>query len=75
MDHQDIVNAKPLDSYLLGELGERERAEFEEHFFSCETCAEELVSAVKFVDNARRPLLPRPEKPCAWCGKWCRLCG
>ena len=57
MDHQEIINAKLLDRYLLGEMTEPERDVFEEHYFSCGVCAEELVTAVKFVDNARRPLL------------------
>lgn len=61
MDHQQAMNANILDRYLLGELPAAERAEFEEHYFSCAECAEELVSAVKFVENARRPLLKLEE--------------
>ena len=57
MDHQQAMNAKLIDRYLLGELPETERTEFEEHYFSCAECAEELVTAVKFMENARRPLL------------------
>ena len=57
MDHQEIINANLLDRYLLGEMAEPERDAFEEHYFSCPVCAEELVTAAKFVDNARRPLL------------------
>jgi len=62
MDHQQAMNAKIIDRYLLGELPEAERTEFEEHYFSCAECAEELVTAVKFVENARRPLLRLEEE-------------
>ncbi|MBI2684756.1 MAG: zf-HC2 domain-containing protein [Acidobacteria bacterium] len=58
MDHQEAKNAKLLERYLLGEMASPERDAFEEHYFSCAVCAEELVTAAKFLDNARRPLLP-----------------
>jgi hypothetical protein len=61
------MNAKLLERYLLGEMADSERNAFEAHYFSCAVCAEDVVTAVKFVDNARRPLLRleaemRPEK-------------
>lgn len=57
MDHLEAKNAKLLERYLLGEMAEPERGAFEEHYFSCAVCAEEVVTAAKFLDNARRPLL------------------
>lgn len=57
MNHQKVAQTKMVERYLLGELADSERNEFEEHYFSCAKCAEEVVMAVKFVDNARRPLL------------------
>ncbi len=57
MDHQTAKNAKLLDRYLLGEMADPERDAFEEHYFSCAACAEEVVTATKFLDNAKRPLL------------------
>jgi len=60
MDHQEANNGKQLERYLLGEMAEAERGAFEEHYFSCAVCAEEVVSAAKFLDNARRPLLQLP---------------
>ena len=56
MNHQEAINAKLVERYLLGEIADPERSAFEEHYFSCAVCAEEVVTAVKFVDNARRPL-------------------
>jgi hypothetical protein len=57
MDHQTAKNAKLLERYLLGEMADPERDAFEEHYFSCAACAEEVVTATKFLDNAKRPLL------------------
>ncbi len=57
MDHQNAKNAKLLERYLLGEMADPERDAFEEHYFSCAVCAEEVVAATKFLDNARRPLM------------------
>ena len=57
MDHQTAKSANLLEQYLLGELAEAERSAFEEHYFSCPACAEEVVTATKFLDNARRPLM------------------
>lgn len=56
MNHQEAINAKLVERYLLGEIADPERSAFEEHYFSCAVCAEEVVTAVKFVENARRPL-------------------
>jgi len=57
MNHQEAISANLVERYLLGEMAESERDAFEEHYFSCSHCALDVVSAVKFVDNARRPLL------------------
>ena len=42
---------------MLNELAGEERSAFEEHYFSCAICAEDLVVAARFIDNARKPLL------------------
>lgn len=56
MNHQDVINGKLIERYLLNEMTEEDRGGFEEHYFSCPTFAQELVSAAKFIENARRPL-------------------
>ena len=38
---------------MLGELSPRQRDEFEEHYFCCPECAEEVRLAAMFRDNAR----------------------
>src|SRR5712671_1920778 len=53
MDHAQAVQAQAVDRYLLGELAGQEREEFEQHFFICAHCSEELRDGAVFVDNAR----------------------
>lgn len=38
----------------MGELTELDRDEYEEHFFSCPACAEEIKSAEDFMESARK---------------------
>ena len=79
MDHQDVKSAKLVERYLLGELADPERDAFEEHYFSCPSCAEEVVTATKFLDNAKRPLMelqpgqaarPAIEAAAPWWERW-----
>jgi hypothetical protein len=56
MNHQEVLNANLVERYLLGEMADAERNAFEEHYFACAICAQDVVTTVKFVDNARRPL-------------------
>lgn len=74
MNHQEAMQAKTLERYLLGELDEAERAAFEEHYFSCAACAEEVVAAAKFLDHAKQPLMelvpPARRAPVASGPRW-----
>jgi hypothetical protein len=56
MNHQDVINRKLVERYLLNEMTEKDRGAFEEHYFSCADCAQDVLSAAKFIENARRPL-------------------
>ncbi len=42
MDHREAISTKASDRYLLGEMGEPERFAFEEHYFQCRECAEDV---------------------------------
>ena len=42
MTHQDAVGTLATERYLLEEMSELERHSFEEHFFACADCAEDL---------------------------------
>jgi len=53
MDHAQANDSQAVEKYLLGQLSPAEREEFEEHYFACHRCAEELRLAAMFEDNAR----------------------
>lgn len=60
MDHRAAVETGATERYLLGELEEPSRSAFEEHFFSCAQCAEEVRTSARFVANARVVLRAKP---------------
>lgn len=60
MDHATALRKAIAESYVLGELSEEERAEFEEHFFTCPECAEDVKALSTFVADARVALAARP---------------
>jgi Putative zinc-finger len=62
MDHEDIRDRNLADLYLADELSAEEKAAFEEHFFDCQECLEELETARSFgqgmKDGAKLPATP-----------------
>jgi hypothetical protein len=63
MDHRQWLEQHAAERYVLGELAEPERDEFEEHFFSCVECAEEVRAAGRFAANARVVFAEEERKP------------
>jgi hypothetical protein len=64
MQHQQAVATKASERYLLGEMSEPERFDFETHYFDCPACADDVrtgaalargVKAVCAEDTALRP--------------------
>jgi hypothetical protein len=53
MDHNLASETYAAERYLLGEMPPEERDEFEEHFFSCKVCGEDVQIASVFIENAR----------------------
>jgi hypothetical protein len=53
MDHNLASETYAAERYLLGEMPAEERDEFEEHFFSCRVCGEDVQIASMFIDNAK----------------------
>lgn len=53
MDHEAAIRLHTSERYLLDELSPGERDEFEEHFFTCAECAEDLRAAEELRANAR----------------------
>jgi hypothetical protein len=56
MTHKDAVETTAVERYLLGEMSDTDRLTFEEHYFSCAECAEELRSAASMLEGARSGL-------------------
>ena len=54
MDHNEAVRLQAAEKYLLGELPKEQHAAYEEHYFDCHACAEELKATVAFLESARQ---------------------
>jgi hypothetical protein len=54
MDHNEAVRLQAAEKYLLGELPREQHAAFEEHFFDCSVCAEEMKATAAFMESARQ---------------------
>ena len=75
MDHSEAVRLQAAEKYVLGELPQAIREEYEEHYFDCAECALDLKAAVVFVDTSREVLRSEKEKSVEidrvpWPGKW-----
>jgi Putative zinc-finger len=56
MNHAEAEATSAVERYLLGEMGETEERTFEEHFFGCVDCAEDVRASTAFVENLRAVL-------------------
>ena len=57
MDHQQAIATHATERYLLNELGDTERDAFEEHYFACATCAEDVRTGARMKDGVRDGML------------------
>ena len=57
MDHETAVRVQAAERYILDEFSPEERADFEEHFFGCPACADEVRSATILAANTRAVLI------------------
>src|SRR6266478_7118945 len=62
MDHSEAVRLQAAEKYVLGELPQAIREEYEEHYFDCAECALDLKAAMVFVDTSREVLRSEKEK-------------
>jgi|SRR5579859_415548 len=60
MDHSEAVTKKMAESYLLGELTPEQRETYEEHYFSCPECAQDVKAADMLVANIKEALRAEP---------------
>ena len=54
MDHNEAVRLHAAEKYLLGELPKEQHAAYEEHYFDCSACADEIKAAAAFMESARQ---------------------
>jgi anti-sigma factor RsiW len=62
MDHDLVVREKMTERYLLDELEAGVRDEFEEHFFTCADCAEDVRAGAELVAQSKAILADTPEE-------------
>ncbi len=53
MEHSEATESMAAARYLLGELSEDEKNAFEEHFFGCPRCAEEVKDGSTLIETLR----------------------
>jgi anti-sigma factor RsiW len=53
MTHQEAVETMAAERYLLDEMSEDDRQTFEDHYFSCSECADDLRTAGAMLEGAR----------------------
>jgi hypothetical protein len=53
MNHDDAMKMMAAERYILGELESSERDAFEEHFFECRACADDVRDSAKFAAGVR----------------------
>ena len=85
MEHNQAVTDMAAEKYVLGELGNGERDQFEEHYFGCPDCAQDVRDLASLAEGARvllntqpmdsrptiEPAQPRaPRWPDAWRLPW-----
>ena len=60
MDHQQAQETGAVDQYLLGQLDSERREAFEEHFFDCVECADDVRATARFLDDTKELLAGEP---------------
>jgi len=63
MDHEVAAKTQAVERYLLGEMPASERDTFEEHYFSCAECAEEVRSGSELTRELKAALGELPSHP------------
>src|SRR5271163_1888340 len=53
MEHNEAIELKAAEKYVLRELPEELREAYEEHFFDCAECAADIKAATIFAETSR----------------------
>jgi Putative zinc-finger len=54
MDHNEAVRLEAAEKYVLGKLPKDQHAAYEEHYFECPACAEEIKATVAFMESVKQ---------------------
>lgn len=85
MNHELAIQSGAVERYVMGELASAEREAFEDHFFSCGECAEDVRMMASFLEDVKvvlrdqrsAPLTPvtavAPPVRSNWFASFCRL--
>ena len=60
MDHLEAKRLHAAEKYLLGELSADQRDAYEEHYFDCAECAEDVKATLTFVSAGREVFREEP---------------
>jgi hypothetical protein len=70
MNHEEAITNQVAASYLLGDLSAAERDAFEEHYFDCRVCAEDVRAGAAMFAAGREVAANAPEvrrfRPLKW---------
>jgi hypothetical protein len=61
LDHLIATKRNIAGRYMLGELSPAEREKFEEHYFNCRECADDVRDLLTVSSNSRAVLLQMPD--------------
>jgi len=53
MEHELAVKNQAVERYFLGEMTPEEKEAFEEHYFLCELCADDVRAVSSFIENSK----------------------
>lgn len=56
MNHTEALRLQAAEKYLLNEFTPAQRDEYEEHYFDCHECAEDLKATAVFLESVRQLL-------------------
>src|SRR5581483_50612 len=74
MTHQEIQEGEMIERYVRHQLAPAERRAFQEHFFACEECFEQVQTTARFIaavrQAARQGQLAESAEPVSW---WANL--
>jgi hypothetical protein len=53
MDHNEAIRSMAAEKYLLSDLAPELRESFEEHFFDCKECGEDIRMSAAFLEHSK----------------------